>query len=239
MAAKGRGLLLFNMNTNEFTVLSATNPGNDFDHPFAAVNDMAMMEAQGVSYVYVATPQGLYRWNITQSSDWNRTPTNVFEGEVRSVVVSKQYNRAFFSSKGNLYKIGDVINNSDVVNITGSCSGFGANASAIELALAPSDESYMYAMVCNAKGLMSGFYMTRNTNSWLLLSSSTVTPFTSAVTSKTCGTVTVSPTDPTKVYLGGANVWVGKGYVENAPFQWTVSSSNESQLNSGDYMSAV
>jgi hypothetical protein len=239
MAALGRGVFLFNTNTKDFTCIQSTIPGTNLDANFAAVNDMAMMSAQGVSYVYVATPKGLFRWKITQSSDWNAAPTRVFFDEVRSVVVSKQFNRAFFTSKGNLYKISDVINNSDVVDITGSCTAFGSNASAIELALAPSDESYMYAMVCNQKGLMEGLYMTRNTNSWQLLSSSTVTPFTSAVTSKTCGTVTVSPSDPTKVYLGGANIWVGKGYVENAPFQWTVSSSNESQLNSGDYMSAV
>ncbi len=239
MAALGRGIFLFNMNTQAFTLLERTNPGTDLDADFAAVNDMSMMVAQGVTYVFVATPKGLFRWTITQMSDWNAAPVRIFDDEVRSVVVSRQFNRAFFSSKGNLYKIGDVINNSAVVDITGSCTAFGANASAIDLALAPSDESYMYAMVSNRNGLMTGLYLTRNTNSWQLLSSSTVTPFTGVATAKTCGAVAVSPTDPTKVYLGGANIWVGKGYVENAPFQWTVSTSNESQLNSGDYMSAV
>ncbi len=239
MAALGRGIFLFDMNSNEFTRLERTNPGTNLDADFASVNDMAMMRLQGVTYVFVATPKGLFRWNISQSSDWNVAPTRIFEDEVRSVVLSKQFNRAFFSSKGNLYKISDVVNNYDIVDITGSCSAFGPNASAIELALAPSDESYLYAMVCNKNGLMSGFYLTRNTNNWQLLSSSTVTPFTNAVTAKTCGSVTVSPTDPTKVFLGGANVWVGKGYVENAPYQWTVSSSNESQLNYGDYMASV
>lgn len=239
MAALGRGIFLFNMNSSEFTPVNGTNPGTNFDANFAAVNDMQMMAAQGVSYVFVATPKGLFRWTIAQESDWSAAPVRIFEGEVRSLVVSKQFNRAFFSSKGRVYKIGDVINNAAVVDITGSCSAFGSNASAIELAIAPSDESYMYAMVCDNSGLMTGLYLTRNTNSWQLLSSSTVTPFTSAATSKTCGTVAVSPSDPTKVFLGGANVWIGKGYVENAPYQWTVVSSNESQLNGGDYMSMV
>ena len=239
LAALGRGIFLFDLNTQVFTRINNTNPGTDLDHRFASVNDMAMMTAQGVTYVFVATPKGLFRWTIAQSSDWNTAPTRVFEGEVRSVVVSKQFNRAFFSSKGSLYKISDVINNSAVVNITGSCAAFGANAGSIDLALAPSDESYMYAMVCDGDGLMTGLYLTRNTNNWQLLSSSTVTPFTSAATSKTCGALAVSPNDPTKVFLGGANVWIGKGYVENAPYQWTVSSSNENQLNGGDYMSMV
>ena len=187
----------------------------------------------------VATPKGLFRWNITQVSDLNNAPTKVFSGNVSNIVLSKQFNRAFFAEGGHLYKISDVINSSTPVDITGSCSAFGANAAYIDLALAPSDESYLYAMVSDANGLMTGLYLTRNTNSWLLLSTSTVTPFTSAATDVTCGALTVSPTDPTKIYLGGADLWVGKGYVENSPFQWTVSSSNEYLINNGDYMSSV
>ena len=243
MAALGRGIFLFNVNSDDpssrFTRIANTNPGFDLDADFASVNSMSMMKAEGVTYVYVATPQGLFRWVIRQASDWSKAPVKVFEGDVHSVVVSKQYNRAFFSSKGNLYKISDVINASSPVNITGSCTAFGSNASYIELAVAPTDESYLYAMVSDANGLMTGLYLTRNTNSWMLLSSSTVTPFTSVATAKTCGALAVSAIDPAKVYIGGANLWVGKGYVENSPYQWTVSSSNEYQLNGGDYMAQV
>lgn len=239
MAALGRGLFLFNTNAKSFTSLSQTNPGFNLEADFASVNDMAMMKSQGVTYLYVATPKGLFRWTISQESDWNRTPQRVFEGDVRSVVVSKQFNRAFFSCKGGLYKIGDVINSSEPINITGSCEGFGQGTGYIDLALAPSDESYLYAMASNTNGLMKGLYLTRNTNSWILLSSSTVSPFSSSFSAKTCGAVTVSPVDPSVVYIAGANLWKGKGYVENSPFQWTVLSSNEVQLNGGDYMSQV
>ena len=243
MAALGRGIFLFNIkdknSDTRFTRINSTNPGTNLEADFASVNSMAMMKSQGVTYIYVATPKGLFRWVVAQAADLQKAPVKVFEGDVHSVIVSKQYNRAFFSSKGNLYKISDVINASAPVNITGSCSAFGTNASYIELAVAPTDESYLYAMVSNANGLMTGLYLTRNTNSWILLSSSTVTPFTSVATAKTCGSLAVSAIDPAKVYVGGANLWVGKGYVENAPFQWTVSSSNEYQLNGGDYMSHV
>ena len=239
LAALGRGIFLFNMNTQAFSRIESTNPGLDLDADFASVNDMAMVTFQGTKYLFVATPKGLFRWAVAQGGNWNTTPSRIFDQEVRSVVVSKQFNRAFFSSKGRLYKISDVINNSDVVDITGTCSAFGSNASAIELALAPSDESYLYAMVCKPNGLMEGLYLTRNTNTWLLLSTSTVTPFTSVATAKTCGAIAVSPTDPTRVFLGGANIWIGKGYVENSPYQWTATSSNEAQLNSGDYMASV
>ena len=239
MAALGRGIFLFNTNSKEFTRINLTNPGTNLEADFASVNSMSMMKAEGVTYTYVATPKGLFRWVIRQASDWNNQPTKVYEGNVHSIVVSKQFNRAFFSSKGRLFKIGDVINQSTPVDITGSCSAFGSNASYIELAVAPSDESYLYAMVSDANGLLTGLYLTRNTNSWQLLSTNTVTPFTSAATAKTSGALAVSAIDPAKVYIGGANLWVGKGYVENSPYQWTVSSSNESQLNGGDYMAQV
>ena len=239
MAARGRGIFLFNMRTSVFTRLNATNPGLNLSANFASVNDMDYMAVGGSTYLFIATPAGLFRWVITQENDWYTEPTRIFEGDVRDVVLSKAYNRAFFSSNGNLYKISDVLLNSDIVDITGSCDGFGNNAAYINLAIAPSDESYIYAMVCNSNGYMTGLYLTRNSNSWQLLSSSTVTPFTSAATAKTCGAITVSPNDPTKVYLGGANLWVGKGYVENSPYQWTNASYNENQLNVGDYMSSV
>ena len=243
MSALGRGLFLFNCKeTNpqrRFTQINGTAPGTNFDADFAAINDMAVITLQGVSYFFVATEQGLFRWNIAQESNWNNAPVRVFTGSVRSLALSKQYNRCFFTSKGSVYKISDVIGNSQPVNITSSCEAFGSNASAIDLALAPNHEDYLYAMVANRNGLLSGLYMTRNTNSWQLLSTSTVTPYTSYATSKTCGAITVSPVDSSKVIMGGANVWIGKGYVPNSPYQWTVSSSDEYQLNGGNYMAMV
>lgn len=239
LAALGRGIFLFNTHDASFSRIANTNPGVDLDADFASVNDMAQVTMQGVTYLYVATPKGLYRWEIAQMGDFDSAPVRVFEGNVSNIVLSKQYNRAFFAVGGSLYKVSDIINSSEPVNITGSCEAFGSGAAYITLALAPSDESYLYAMVSNEKGLMTGLYQTRNTNSWILLSSSTVNPFSAVATNATCGALTVSPTDPTKVFVGGANVWVGKGYVENSPFQWTASSSNEFMLNAGDYMSYV
>ena len=239
MAAIGRGLFLFNMKNNSFSRLNRIDPGFDLDANFASVSSMAMMRAENVTYVFIATPKGLFRWNIRQASDWNTYPQVVFEGNIRSVVVSKQHNRAFFSCGGGLYKISDVINASAPVNITGSCEGFGQGTAYIDLALAPSDESYLYAMASDNNGLMKGLYLTRNTNSWLLLSSSTVTPFNSVATAKTCGAISVDPIHPETVYIAGANVWLGQGFVPDSPYQWTVLTSNEYQLNAGDYMSYV
>lgn len=237
-APRGRGLFLFNTNTKEFTPLTFSTPQAG-EGDFACVNEMDIFTDHGTSYIYVATPSGLFRWAITSTADLMNAPTKVFDGKVNDVKLSSEFNRAFFTSGGSLYKISDVIGNSNPVDITSSCSAFGKNAGRIFLGIAPSDQSYVYAMVANKSGLLSGVYLTRNTNSWQLISTSTVIPFNSLANASTCGTIAVSHNDPTLIYIAGSDVWRGKGYVENAPYQWSTISSNENMLNSGDYMASV
>lgn len=242
-ASQGRGLFLFNTLTKEFVQLPNTNPGMDLDADFASVNGLDMMIADGVMYIYAATSKGLFRWVASQYSDlYTVAPQKVFDGTVREIKISQQYNRAFFSSKGYLWKISDVINSLAPVNISGTCSAFGSSASGILIAIAPSDETFVYAAPVDADGLLKGVYLTRNTNTWTLVSTSTVTPFTSVATAKTCGALVVDPADPKVVYIGGANIWKGQGYGaydEISTYQWTLASYNENQLNGGDYMAQV
>ena len=235
----GRGIYMFNANTHEFTSLASTAP-QSLDDDFATVNTMDVMRANdGTIYLYVATAKGLFRWVVSQPADLMNAPVKVFDGNVFDLKISNQYNRAFFTSNGHLYKISDVVTGSNYVDITSSNAAFGANAGNIFLAMAPSDESYLYAMVTKKNGLLSGLYLTRNTNTWTLLSTSTVLPFNSNATAMTSGAITVSPNDPQLVYLGGAAIWRGKGYVADSPFQWSSSSYDENTLNYGDYMSNV
>lgn len=237
-AAMGRGMFLFNTNTRVFTSLTQTVP-QSADDDFACVNEMDKMISDATRYVFVATPKGLFRWSVENPNGMMSAPTKVFDGNVTDVKISQQFNRGFFTSGGRLYKISDIIGASEPVDITSSCDAFGQNAGKITLAIAPSDNSYLYAMVTNKNGLLTGVYLTRNTNSWQLISTSTVIPFSTAANASTCGTMTVSNNDPSLVYIAGSDVWKGKGYVENAPYQWSVVSNDESQLNSGDYMASV
>lgn len=250
--ARGRGLFLFNTETEEFTAINNTDPAYASDADFAVIHDAKQITMQGVTYLYVATNNGLYRWNVASLADFGNRPVKVFDGEVHSVVLSHQFNRAFFTSFNHVYKISDIINASAPVDITSSCDDFTASdVKFVKLALAPSDESYLYAMVCS--NVLKGVYLTRNTNSWSLISSSTVAPFSSGVVANVGaapsveltadaehnGAIVVSPYDPTKVIIGGSTVWTGKGYVEGAPYQWSAASMNEYTLNSGDYMAYV
>ena len=234
----GRGLFLFNTRTKEFTSLPATVPQNGVGD-FACVNEMDLFSDHGTTYVFVATPSGLYRWAATSPADMMGTPAKVFDGNVDDVKLSGELNRAFFTSGGSFYKISNVIGASEPVDITSSCSAFGPNAARIFIAVAPTDQSYIYAMVTNKKGLLSGVYVTRNTNSWQLISTSTVIPFNTLAPATTCGAISVSPNDPTLIYIAGSDIWRGKGYVEDAPYQWSAISNNENTLNTGDYMASV
>ena len=234
---RGRGLFIFNTNTKAFTPIASTNPSVNDD--FACVNDITVFTDHGNVLLFVATPKGLFRWTVTSPAGLTAAPVKVFDGKVCDIKVSKQFNRAFFSSDGRFYKISDVIGGSTPVDITSSCEAFGNNAGKIRIAMAPSDESYLYAMVTNKKGLLTGVYLTRNTNTWQLISTSTVIPFNTAANATTCGAIAVSPNDPTIVYIGGSDLWRGKGYVENSPYQWSSISNNENTLNSGDYMASV
>jgi len=237
-AAMGRGMFLFNTSTQTFTSLTRTVPQST-DADFACVNEMDMMRSGATTYIFVATPKGLFRWNMENPEDIMAAPVKVFDGNVDDVKVSQQFNRAFFTTGGRLYKISDVVGASEPVDITSSCEAFGPNAGKITLAMAPTDNSYLYAMVTNKKGLLAGVYLTRNTNSWQLISTSTVIPFSSAANATTCGAITVSHNDPSLVYIAGSDVWRGKGFVENSPYQWSMVSNNENLLNSGDYMASV
>lgn len=240
MAARGRGLYVFNVNSEKFTLVPGTNPDMNIDHDFAAINSIQFMADHGNNYFFIATGKGLFRAAITELGQLNGSNfEQVFEGPVRSLVVSNTTNRAFFTSEGHLYKIGDVINNDEPTDISGSCSAFGDNASTIDLAMAPSDQTYLYAMACDTNGVLSGLYLSRNTNTWQIVSTNTVIPFDASATSATSGAVVVSPFDPLHVFIAGSSIWSGKGYVENSPFQWSRVSYNENQLNGGNYMSQV
>ena len=240
MAAYGHGLFLFSKSAEEFMQIDESDPGRDLDHPFASINCLAKMTVHDTIYVFIGTNQGLCHFHYTTSD----TTIGDFEwsyvgDEVRQVIASGQYNRAFFTTANRIFKISDVVNESEPVDITGSCDAFATNCGAIVLGQAPSDQSYLYAFAADTNGLTKGLYLTRNTNSWQMISTSTVTPFNTVATALSCGAICVNPTNPQDVYIAGSTVWHGTGYVENSPYQWTQISSNEVSLNYGDYMSYV
>ena len=233
--AIGRGLFLFNTNSLRFTPIEGTAPTST-SSVFATVNNMETMQRNGVTYLLVATNQGLYRWEVRTNADW-ATYTTVSTEKVDQVMVIGRRNLAMFSSGNRLFKIGNVVDNSQPVDISSSNSAFGGTNTRIYLAYAPTDNNYIYAMVANQYGLFENVYLTTNQQTWQPLATSTVVPF-SYNTTATCGALYVDPTDCQKIYIGGTSVFVGKGYTEGY-YQWTQTSYDENSLNGGDFMANV
>ena len=236
LAPLGRGIFRFNPEDQTFQVISNTVPTTPADN-FAAVNKIVCMPNGNAVIVYVATPTGLYRWNIASEADWNTAPAVIYNGVVDDIELNQPRNLAFFTSGNKLFKIGNVTGNSNPVNISGTNPAFAAPNTRIELALAPTNSSYLYAMVL-ADNYMENVYLTKDQQNWTKLATSTVSPFVYS-DANICGSLTVDPQNEDKIYVGGDAIWIGQGYVEGSYYQWTKSSYSEYDLNMGDYMASV
>ncbi len=254
MSSRGRGIYRYNPADRSLQRITAAGS------LYPAVHAIDYAYRNDTLLVFVATSTGLYRWTIGSENDWNNVPTHcIATGSVDNMVVSRSLNMCYFSIGNQLYKIGN-IKASDAgisaVNISNSNSAFGGNNSLIKLALAPSDNTHLYAMVIDKNGIMDNVYLTTNGQHWTTLATNSVNPilFSTSRNSSggidtiaynpgnTCATLTVDPANPKRVILGGTNIWIGEGgddYVEGSYFLWTKSSYSEWELNGGDYMGSV
>lgn len=236
MSTAGKGIYRFDPQTLTYTRLAETNTPD-----FAAVNGLDYYRNADTFYLFAATSKGLFRWRVVSNNWTNAYPVRVMEGFIDEVKVSRKLRTAYFSTQFNLYKIGDVTDHnisSRVACITSSNPAF-AQARRIRIAIAPNDPDFVYAMTVNSAGMMENLYLTRNEQTWLPIATSTVTPFNGFTNGITAGAITVDPTNPRRVIIAGDNIWVGRGYVDGALYQWTSSSYSEHMLNGGDYMSQV
>ena len=242
MSVSGKGIFRFDPQTAQFTLLPETN-GADF----SAVSSIDYYRASdGTIYLFASTGTGLYRWKISSAGAWATTmPERIHAGRVDEIVVIRKLGTAYFSvseSGSDLYKIGDVTLplttlSPRIARITSSCPAFGT-AKRILIAASPTDPTFVYAMTINQFGTLDGVYLTRNEQNWTLISTPTVVPF-SFTSGLTAGAITVDPANPRRVIIAGDGIWVGRGYVDGALFQWSSASYGEHMLNVGNYMSQV
>lgn len=234
--ALGRGLVKFNPATREFTqMVPAPQSPEDV---WAVINKVAMVSHNGHDYLYIATARGLYRWDVNHEAE----PVMVFAGTrpVDDVELVGARNLGYFSCGNQVYKLSSIWgeNWNNYVNISGTNAAFGGNNHCIELAVAPSDPSYLYAMVIGNNGLLQGLYLSKNQQTWTLLNTSSIVPFT-ANNGVECGALTVDPGNANRIFMAGTSIYVGEGFVENSYFQWQQASQSEQYLNGGDYMAQV
>lgn len=231
MASRGRGL--WKLQGETFTQL--VDPADNSDFYF--INEIAIYESGSIHRQFAATENGLY----TTTDDW-ATYTKIFDGAVRDLEVVPTRKMLYFTIPGAIYRISNVENEAtvqDPVCITTNEPLFAQAGGNVKIAVAPSDARYFYALVFKASGVFDGVYLSRDQQTWLKLNTSSVRPFSTLRNGENCGSITVDAVDPKTIYVGGENIWTGRGFIENSIFQWTNNSYSEATLNMGDYMSYV
>ncbi len=249
MAPKGRGVYHFNPADNSFTLLAATNPNND--PRWAYVNKLAAIEREGKLYVYAATNGGLFRWKFNDATnpDWTTAPSLAMSGEFQDVIFISADNVAYASRPGHLFRVGNVTGQSTPVDVTASNSAF-ANSSRIVLAANTSHvydsaaaayvhTTYLYAMVADKDGMLDAVYLTKDQQNWSRLTTATITPFTTKNPGYRDAAIAINPVNYKQVFIGGASLWSGDGFVENSYYQWTKMSMTEEEVNFGNYMGSA
>ncbi len=231
MASRGRGL--WKLQDGTFTQLIDPAEHNDFYF----INEIALYEAGSIHRQFAATENGLY----TTTDDW-ATYTRVYDGAVRDLEVVPTRKMLYFTTPGAIHRISNVENETSVnapVCITSNEPLFAEAGGNVKIAVAPTNATYLYALVFDKKGTFEGVYLSRDQQSWLQLNTSAVLPFSSLRNGENCGTITVDANNSKIIYIGGETIWTGHGYVENSIYQWTKNSYSEAALNAGDYMSYV
>lgn len=233
IAPKGSGLYRFNPEDNSFALVPNTSSWN-------YINRLAYYYRDNVLYFYVATNDGLFRWRISNANDWNTAPSCVLNEAVQDVIVISNDNMAFFTAGGHVYKVGNVTNESQAVDISATNTAFGDNAIRVELAGAHSNgTTYLYATVTNNNGMFNGVYLTNNQQNWTKITTSTIVPFTTKNNGWHNSAIAVDPANHKRIFMGGATLWEGQGFIEGGSYEWVKDSYSEEELNTGNYMGSV
>ncbi|MBR1785163.1 MAG: T9SS type A sorting domain-containing protein [Bacteroidales bacterium] len=239
MSSKGRGVYHYSLADGSYKMLSYTDP--ERNSLFEAVHDVQIFAASEATYVFVGTPNGLFRWTITDEASWNSTPVRISNANVDQILPIRQLGIAYFTSGNKLYRISDMAAADNAVvctDISSSNKAFGGSNKAIKLAVAPSDNSYLYAMVIDTLGGLEDVYLTTTGQVWTPVATESVMPFV-ANSGLECGAIYVDPLNEKRIIIAGTNIWIGEGHSDGARYQWTKHSYSEMELNGGDYMSNV
>ena len=246
LSSKGSGIFCLNPATFQFSVIGGTTPAENGD--FASVRRMAVLEDNSGLYIFAVTKGHVYRIFRNTAGVW-QDPEPVFDGDVDQFVLVNSLKMAYFTVGNQLYKVGNVKAATwRADNVSSSNSAFRAPNTAIKFAVAPSNPTYIYAMVINSVGMMDAIYLTRDLQTWQPITTSTVRVYSvSGVNGKAvvngdgrhCGTIFVDENDPTHVIVGGSSLWSGRSFVPGSYFQWTKESYCEQELNYGNYMATV
>lgn len=213
----GSGLYESTDGGNTWHIYNGAEPSvdNNGTTDWAFVNEIAIDPSTG--RVYAATNKGLKYWD---GSSWinaiaSLSCTSVETGSDRTVIAI--LNNKLYVSPG-----GSGNGDEGTYTISYPTSGtFGR----IEIAIAPSDPNYAYAVIANTNGSLKGVFRTTNkTVSWDTLALGGAPAFDLFGSNNQGGydnVVSVNPTNPNQIFVGGICLW-----------EWH-NGSNFTQISSG------
>lgn len=207
MVPKGKGLYSYNPANGAFIKY----PYEVADQNWNYINDMIVAN----SYLYVATNGGLFRSNGTTTEDLFN------EGAVQDIDLAGD--TVYFTSVDKVRKIAvSGASSADVIVVPTENI---ENAGRIELAVAPSNNNYIYISVADSVGLLEGVYLadTVDHTTWTKISTSSVTLFAS-YNGLFANTIVVSPSNHKKILVGGTDVWSAEAMEGTSLYSWSTES---------------
>jgi hypothetical protein len=194
-----------------FTQLASTVPVlNDPASDWAYIAKLAV---SSTGRIYAATSTGL------KYSDDGNSWTTAITGYAYTVVVGTDGTvLADVDHLGYLALAGSTSFNLISTNLSTTLPNYGVNG--IEFAIAPTNDSIMYASLANTSGTLLNVYKSRDKGAtWFIIfpGNSTFIPLSNGCYANA---LAVFPDDPNQVYLGGLDVWHGKKYTETGYYNW-------------------
>ena len=239
MSIPGRGIYRYSSTDRKCRLIPTTDPEDN--SLFDAVRALDFYQRQDTFFLFAATSTGLYRWTITSEADWSNPVkmSCIKTGSIDNIVVARSLNIAYFTSGNQIYKVSNAMTSDTAINISASNADFGKKNSCVKLALAPSDNRYLYAMIVDSTDYrIKNILVTTNGQQWDTTTTESIMPLNVNLGS-VCGTILVNPDNPKKIIAAASTIWIGEGFIEGANYMWTKTSQSESELNYGDFMGYV
>jgi hypothetical protein len=224
-------------NGTNFTQLAATAPQlNNNSAEWAFINELAVNSS---GHVFAATNAGLRystdggnTWQLAKDNAGNELSQNASDVHVGSdgTIIAAVDEKLYVSKNGNpqAFVLRSTAENNTLPT---------ADVSRLELAIAPSDPNIMYASLINSFGIHLGIYRSGDKgDNWsvILPATTSVNPYNQRGLYN--NHITVFPTDPNRIILGGVNLWQGRRVLETGLYAWDLKSSSGGNIFSPLYV---
>lgn len=216
----GKGIFKSTDGTN-FVQLPSTAPTlNDNTANWAFVNELALSPNGDL---FAATNTGLMvssdggnTWAIASDAEGNELNMNATDVKVGSdgLVIAAVDKKCYISKSGD---IAAFVNRSTADSISLPT----ANVDRMEVAVAPSDPNRLYASCVRSTGIQEGVYTSADQGDhWTLILPASASINIYGSRGSYNNNITVFPNDPTRILIGGADLWQGRQIQNEGLFAW-------------------